>query len=465
MVTKNDASGTVKDIPSQVLTGVLLPAVGAGSPGSDLVLQEGKVRRTVLPGGIRVITEKIAGIYSATLGLWVARGSRDENVQALGSTHFLEHLLFKGTPSRSAKDIASLFDQIGGHSNAVTSKESTHYYATVIGEDLPLALDCLLDMVRCASLNHPEFEVERRVIMEELAMDLDDGENLAHETFMSHLFPHHPLGRPVGGSVDTVRATTLEAVKAHYQVGYTPDQLVVAVGGNVNHQLICDQILQAMQKPGNPQWENYDRTSPARDFSRQVSLPLRPGNIGTDKGSFCQEGNFEQAYLILGGLGIPAGDPRELTLLLLRTILGGGMSSRLFQNIREERGLAYNTYAFHSAYRDAGAFGLGASCNPQNADEVMKLMRAELERMAGDPVTEEELERAKGQLRGSTLLALERSHVRASHLAESEITLGRYISVEQKLNQLRHIGAKEILDLAKDLAANAQLEIRVTPVS
>lgn len=461
--TTNREARPYQDLLHEALPSVALPAVAAGEPGSDLTLEGGTIRRTILPGGIRVITEKMPGVYSATLGLWVPRGSRDETPSAMGATHFLEHLLFKGTPSRSAKEIAQVFDQIGGHANAATSKETTHYYATVIGEELPLALDCLLDMFRCATLDNHAFELERGVIIEELAMDLDDGEERAHDAFAARLFPNHPLGRPVGGTIDTVRAATLGAVKSHYQAGYTPDQLVVAVAGNVHHDQVCEQVLKAMRNPGNSQWEHFHAATPARDFNQQVSAPIPAHTKLLEPGQYIEEGNFEQAYLMLGGAGIPTGDPREIPLLILRAILGGGMSSRLFQHIREERGLAYNTYAFHAAYRDAGMFGLGASCNPDNATEVMRLMRAELERIGSEPVTEEELRRAKGQLRGSTLLAMERTGARANHLAHAEVKRGEFTSIESRLELARQVTAAEVLDLARDLAANARLEISVRP--
>ncbi|NMX02431.1 M16 family metallopeptidase [Mobiluncus mulieris] len=452
----------MRDPHPQGLDGEILPAVAAGEPGSELSLKNGAIRRSILPGGIRVITEKMPGVYSATLGLWVPRGSRDETPSAMGATHFLEHLLFKGTPSRCAKEIAQVFDQIGGHANASTSKETTHYYATVIGEELPLALDCMLDMFRCASLDEKAFELERGVILEELAMDLDDGAERAHDAFAAQLFANHPLGRPVGGTIETVRAATLDEVKAHYVAGYTPDQLVVSVAGDVNHDQVCEQILKAMQNPGNSQWEHFDETAAARNLSQQISAPIS-GKTLMKPGKYTEEGNFEQAYLVLGGPGIPCGDYRELTLQVMRAILGAGMSSRLFQHIREDRGLAYNTYAFNGAYREVGIFGLAASCNPQNAVEVMRLMREELELIGSEPVTEEELRRAKGQLRGSTLLVMERTSARANHLAHAEIKYGKFIPVEQRMELAQRVTAADILDLARELAENAQVEVSVRP--
>lgn len=440
-----------------------LPAVASGQPGSDLTLGNGMIRRTILPGGIRVITEKMPGVYSANLGVWTPRGSRDEVPETMGATHFLEHLLFKGTPQRSAKDIAELFDRIGGHSNAATGKEFTRYYATVVADDLPIALDCLLDMFRNASLKPADFELERGVIIDEIASDLDDGEEIAQDAFMSHLFASHPLGRPVGGTIESVKAATLEAVKSHYKAGYTPDQMVIAVAGNVDHEKVCDQVLQLMKKPGNPQWIDYDETAAARDFNQNISCPIAAGTTLMEPGQYSVEGNFEQAYLMLGGPGLAADDPREVTLLLLQAILGGGMSSRLFQRIREERGLAYNTYAFHSTFRDTGMFGTWACTRPENAAEVMSLMRAELERMGSELVEADELQRVKGQVRGSSLLALERTSARANHLAHSEIKLGRFISVQEKLQRAESVTAAEILELARELASNAQIEVMVRP--
>lgn len=442
---------------------VSLPAVASGESGSELTFADGTIRRTILPGGTRVITETIPGVFSATVGLWVPRGSRDENVGAMGATHFLEHLLFKGTESRSAKEIAQLFDQIGGHSNAATGKENTHYYATVLGEDLPLAIDCLMDMLRCARLDAEAFELERGVILEELAMDLDDGDERLHDAMAAHMFPGHPLGRPVGGMLETVREAQLEAIKFHYRAGYTPDQLVVAIAGNVNHDQVCEQVGRLLSQPGNPQWEGFSASTPARDFSRQIAEPLTRAGASMERGQFVEEGNFEQSYLLLGGPGISVRDSREVPMSVLRAILGGGMSSRLFQNIREERGLAYSTYAFSIGYRDVGQFGVGAVCNPDNADEVVALMRAEMEKIASEPVSEEELTRVKGQLRGSTLLAMERTSPRAMHLAQAEIERGEFVPLERKLERLRTVSAEEVLELAQELVGEAGLEIRVCP--
>lgn len=461
------------------LSPIPLPAVAAGEPGSDLRIGDGTIRRTILPGGTRVITEKMAGTHAASIGMWVARGSRDEVEGAFGSTHFLEHLLFKGTTRRTAHEIAMAFDVVGGDSNAGTSREHTHYYAEVLGEDLPMAVEVLLDMISSPLLDAADFEMERGIIVNELTMSLDSPKRLAFDEFTRRVFPNHPLGRLIGGTVESVQADTLEGVIAHYQAGYTPDGLVVAAAGDVNHDQVCELVSKFIHRPDSPwpQWQSIPNPhTPARDFSANVTAPL-PAKVHRDditsgasgiawepeSGIFRPHGQFEQSRVIIGGPGPAYGAPEIDALNVLNVVLGGGMSSRLFQNIREKRGLAYTTYVFNTPYRDAGTFGVTATCNPDNVEEVSKLLHAELEEIATNTIPEDELERAKGQLRGSTLLSLEDNGLRADILATAEIMRGIYRPMELKMQRMQRVTSAEVRDLAAKLVAQATIEVRLEP--
>lgn len=457
-----------------------LPALPAGAPGADVTLEDGAIRRTILPGGTRVITEHMLGTRAATVALWVARGSRDEVEGARGSTHFLEHLLFKGTPRRTAHQIAMEFDAVGGDSNAATGRECTHYYAEVLGEDVPMAIDVLMDMLCAPLLNAADFEMERGIILDELTMALDNPSEQAFDEFTRRVFPAHPLGRPIGGTIESVKADTLEAIVAHYQAGYAPDRLVVAAAGDISHDQVCELVARALRRPDSPwpQWQSApDPAQPALDFNTVAAVPLgspadRCGNSlnaagqgawKPESGVFQIAGKFEQSRIIIGGPGPGVADANMPVMNVLNTVLGGGMSSRLFQNIREKRGLAYTTYAFNSSHRDAGSFGVTATCNPANVDEVAALLRAELEEIATNPIPADELARAKGQLRGATLLSLEDNTVRANRLAHAEILRGAYIPLATKLDQMQAVTAAQVRDWAVELAKRATIEVRLGP--
>ncbi|MDD9205866.1 pitrilysin family protein, partial [Georgenia sp. 10Sc9-8] len=318
---------------------ILGPAAG---PGTELHLeQDGSViRRSVLPGGIRVLTEAMPGQRSTAVGAWVAVGSRDETDGHHGSTHFLEHLLFKGTARRSALDIAQEFDAVGGEANAATGKEHTCYYARVLDADLPMAVDVITDMVTSALLDAAELETERGVILEELAMNDDDPVDVAHERFTTAVLGDHPLGRPIGGTPDTIRAVPREAVLAHYRRTYVPAELVVTAAGSVDHDTLCDQVLEAVRAGG---WQLDPGAAPALRRGQGPVPPAvaeggAPPALPRDGQAVTVTRPTEQAHVLLGGPGLTAADERRFTLSVLTTVLGGGMSSRLFQEVRERRG-------------------------------------------------------------------------------------------------------------------------------
>lgn len=435
-----------------------LPLSGPGRPGSDLTAgQDGGavVRRTVLPGGVRVLSEFMPGVRSATIGAWVGVGSRDESDGHHGSTHFLEHLLFKGTARRSAMDIAEAFDAVGGEANAATGKEHTCYYARVLDTDLPMAVDVIGDMVTSARLDPDELELERGVILEELAMNDDDPSDVVHEQFAAAVLGNHPLGRPIGGTPDTIRSVPRDAVWEHYVEHYRPEQLVVTAAGGVDHDALCAQVVEALRSGG---WDLADAAVPVRrtvggpdggDRSAGVELTVRRST--------------EQANVIVGSRGLTAVDDRRFALTVLTAVLGGGMSSRLFQEIREKRGLAYSVYSFASGHADTGVFGLYAGCTPAKVDQVVELLSGELDRLAADGITAAELDRGIGQLSGGLVLGLEDTGSRMGRLGKAELVHGELLSQEESLERIRAVTAEDVRALAAELAARPRSVVRVGP--
>ncbi|GAA2065929.1 M16 family metallopeptidase [Leifsonia soli] len=410
---------------------------------------EALVRRTVLPSGVRILSEQVPGARSATLGYWVAVGSRDESdgqpghPGSLGSTHFLEHLLFKGTRTRTALDIAVSFDSVGGEHNAMTAKEYTCYYAKVQDRDLAMAVEVIGDMLTSSLLDPAEFENERGVILEELSMAEDDPADVASERMFQAVLGDHPLGRPIGGRPDTIRAASRDGVWEHYRANYRPQDLVVTAAGAVDHDLLVAGVERALAAAG------WDPELAATPVGRR---PAVPADIRRGSPIVTVERPIEQANVFVGMPGILATDERRTTMSVLNSILGGGMSSRLFQEVRERRGLAYSVYSFSGSYSDAGVFGLYAGCAPAKARQVTELMLDELQRLASGGVTADELRRAVGQLSGGAALALEDSDTRMSRLGRAEITLGEFADLDESLRRLHLVTADDVRALAADLA-------------
>ena len=430
----------------------------AGVPGTELSLTDdgARLRRSILPGGVRVITEQVPGLRSAALGMWLGVGSRDEAPGQEGSTHFLEHLLFKGTPTRDARGIAEAFDMIGGESNAATAKEHTSYYARVQGADAMGALDVLTDMVTSSSLDPAEVETERGVIVSELADAADDPADVAQEAFARAAFGEDtPLGRPIGGTNETVTAVPRDAVWEHYKRTYASDTLVVAAAGAVDHDEVCERVLADLAAAG---WDaSPDAVPRERRFEIEPFAALDVHDITVPRES-------EQSHLYLTCQGIAVRDERRWAMSVLTTILGGGMSSRLFQEVREKRGLAYTTYAFDASYAGAGAFGMYAGCAPEAVDEVCAVMAGEFDRLAADGVADREMDRARGQLRGAMVLGGEDSLARMGRLGRGEVVTGRLRSMEENLRRLNAVTAEEVRETAAWLAAQRRARVLVGPV-
>jgi predicted Zn-dependent peptidase len=400
------------------------------------------VRRSVLPSGVRILTEHVPGSQSVSVSFSVAVGSRDETNNHFGSTHFLEHLLFKGTKTRTAMDIAVAFDSVGGSSNASTGKEHTSYYAKVQDKALPIAVEVIADMLTSSLIDETEFENERPVILEELAMNDDDPQDVVHEAFSSAVLGDHPLGRPIGGTIETITAVSRAAVWEHYQNNYRPQDLVVAAAGSVDHQELIKLVEQGLATAG------WDLGLQAKPVPRRLLIPAK-----ISRGSKLNviHRPISQVNIMVGSEGLYVDDPRRYAMGVLNTVLGGGMSSRLFQEIREKRGLAYSVYSFNQGYSDAATFGLYAGCSPAKAKEVTELMIAELDKVAQSGITSEELALARGNISGSLALKFETNQARMSRLASAEIVAGEFMDLDETIERFAAVELSQVQALAQDL--------------
>ena len=400
------------------------------------------VRRSVLPSGVRILSEHVPGSQSVSVSFSVAVGSRDETNNHFGSTHFLEHLLFKGTKTRSAMDIAVAFDSVGGSSNASTGKEHTSYYAKVQDKALPIAVEVIADMLTSSLIDETEFENERPVILEELAMNDDDPQDVVHEAFSTAVLGDHPLGRPIGGTIETISAVSRAAVWEHYQNNYRPQDLVVAAAGSVDHQELIKLVEQGLSIAG------WDLGLQAKPVPRRL---LNPAKISRGSKLNVIHRPISQVNIMVGSEGLYVDDPRRYAMGVLNTVLGGGMSSRLFQEIREKRGLAYSVYSFNQGYSDAATFGLYAGCSPAKAKEVTELMIAELDKVAQAGITLEELALARGNISGSLALKFETNQARMSRLASAEIVAGEFMDLDETIERFEAVELSQVQALAQDL--------------
>ncbi|WP_376768527.1 M16 family metallopeptidase [Pseudonocardia pini] len=386
---------------------------------------------------MRVLTEHVPGVRSVALGIWIAIGSRDERPDQAGAAHYLEHLLFKGTGTRSAQEIAEEMDAVGGELNAFTAKEHTCYYAHVLDEDLPLALDILADVVTSAELAHTDVELERGVVLEEIAMRDDDPEDLLGELFDEALLVDHPLGLPVIGSEESIRGMSRETLHDFWRAEYTAPRMVVAAAGNLDHAHVVELAAKALgdgpdAAPVGP-----------RGGGRGLLPARRTLALRTD--------DSEQAHLMLGVPGLDRHDPRRPVLSVLNTALGGGLSSRLFQQVREQRGLAYQVYSAQVSYSDAGTWSVYAGCAPERLGEVVGVVRDVLAGAAADGITEAEVLRAKGSLRGGMVLGLEDTASKMNRLGRSELDHGGQRSLTESLARIDAVTQAEVAELAREL--------------
>jgi predicted Zn-dependent peptidase len=391
------------------------------------------ITRTEFTSGLRVVSERMPGVRSVSIGIWVLAGSRDERPAISGHCHFLEHLLFKGTDTRTALDIAEAFDAVGGDVNAFTAKEYTCYYARVLDRDLEMAVDYLVDMLQHSTISAQDLAAESDVILSEIDMHEDSPEDVVHDVFTEALWPGHPLGRPILGTKDRIASSTRASVRGFYRRHYVPGRLVISVAGNVRHDKLLAMLATRMDV-GRPLGA---RGRSAKEFRANHRAP-KPSGAGVVKHK-----PVEQAHVVLGTNGLPRTDPDRFAFLIVNTVLGGGMSSRLFQEIREKRGLAYTAYSYHSQYTEAGVFSAYAGTTPGKAAEVIALMRHEIEAVRDGGITTEEFERAKSHVRGSTVLSLEDPGSRMSRLGKSEIAHGEILTLDETL---RRVGAVTLDD-------------------
>ncbi|MET8679844.1 pitrilysin family protein [Streptomyces sp. NPDC004647] len=401
----------------------------------------GTVRKTTLPGGLRVVTETLPSVRSATFGIWAHVGSRDETPSLGGATHYLEHLLFKGTQKRTALDISSAIDAVGGEMNAFTAKEYTCYYARVLDTDLPLAIDVVCDMLTGSLIEAVDVDAERGVILEEIAMTEDDPGDVVHDLFARTMFGDSPLGRPVLGTVDTVNGLTRDRIARFYKKHYDPTHLIVAAAGNVDHNKVVRQVRAAFERAGALGEEEALPVGP-RTGARTLRTAGRVDVLGR---------KTEQAHVILGMPGLARTDDRRWAMGVLNTALGGGMSSRLFQEIREKRGLAYSVYSYTSGFADCGLFGVYAGCRPSQVHDVLKICRDELDQIAEHGLDDGELHRAVGQLSGSTVLGLEDTGALMNRIGKSELCWGEQLSVDEMLRRIAAVTPDDVQAVARDV--------------
>ncbi|MFT4081990.1 MAG: pitrilysin family protein [Nocardioides sp.] len=410
------------------------------------------VRRTTMPSGLRIVTERMAGVRSAAVGVWVGVGSVDEDDRLHGCSHFLEHLLFKGTPSRSALDISIALDQVGGEFNAFTAKEYTCFHARVLDEDLPIAIDVLGDMITSSTLTADDVEAERDVILDEIAMHDDDPDDVVHNLFAAQAWgANSPLGRGIAGSEESISALHRDEIAEFYGAHYRPERVVVAVAGNLDHDEVVELVAKAFAGAG------------FLTGTRTPIRPRRPGRLPVHPGERRARRPFEQANLVLGTEGLRRDDERRFALGVVNAAVGGGTSSRLFQEVRERRGLAYSVYSFTGSHADSGLFGVAVGCLPSKLDDVLATVRGELSRVAADGITAEELALGKGQLRGGLVLGLEDSGARMSRLGKAELVHDELLTIDEVLGRIEDVTLAECAAVAGEVLSRPELLAIVGP--
>jgi len=401
-------------------------------------LSNSPIVRDVLDNGLRILTERMTQVRSISIGVWLTRGSRHETAEQSGIAHFVEHMLFKGTASRSAEDIAQAIDSIGGQLDAFTAKEYASYYIKVLDEHLPLALDILSDIVLNPALTADDIEREKKVVVEEIKMVEDTPDDLVHELFTQGFWENHPLGRPILGTRETVESFTAERLRKYFVNAYTPRNLVVSAVGNLEHARVRDLVA---EKFGS-------LTMVGEPFTEQAPTVV-PKILIRNK-------ELEQSHVCLGASSYPQNHDDRYAAYVLNTMLGGSMSSRLFQNVREKRGLAYAVFSNLSAYRDAGSLTVYAGCANEAVREVVRLVVDELRGMKVEP-PEAELRRAKDHLKGSLMLSLESTSSRMSNLARQEMYFDRQFSLDETIDSIEQVNAGDVVRVARDLFANGSL--------
>jgi predicted Zn-dependent peptidase len=397
-----------------------------------------RICRTRLDSGLRVVTEQLPGLRSVAVGFWVGTGSRDETDELAGASHFLEHLLFKGTERRRAVEIAEEVESVGGDMNAATGQELTQFYVRMPDRHLPLALEILSDIVWSPALRDEDVESERQVILEEIRMRDDTPDDLVHDVFSHALFPGHPLGREIAGSQETIGAMPRDAIAEYHREHYHPQNIVVAVAGNLDHDDVVRRVEDAL--PPSSEYTRPRRVDGAYEIEPEsYAVVERP---------------LEQAHLVLGMRSIPRDDPDRHALAVVDQVLGGGMSSRLFQEVRESRGLAYSVFSYRSAYEETGALAVYCGTSPEHVEEVLGLVDGELARLVDDGgVSDGELARAKGHLTGSLALSLESSSSRMHRIGRAELTLGEVPDIDEVVARVDGVDHDDVARVVERVVA------------
>lgn len=391
-------------------------------------------QKYVLPNRVRVVAESIPYAYSAVIGIWIKTGSRNEDDSNRGVSHFIEHLLFKGTATRTAKQIAEELENLGGTINAFTAKEYTCIYAKVLAKHLDLAIELLSDMFFNSLFAEEDIEKERNVVLEEIKMYEDTPDELIHDLFAANVWQKHPLGYPILGTVQSVNKIDREIILHYFKNNYIPQNVVIAVAGNVD----CHQVFRKLEGI-------FGHWSPGPSSIKGYTPPVpKPGEAYYEK-------DTEQVHLCLGTPSISHEDQRIYSMIILNSILGGGLSSRLFQGIREERGLVYSIYSYHCSYVDAGLFSIYAGTSRHNATQVVKLILQELNGIRKNGIGEDELDKAKEQIKGSIMLSMESVSNRMSRLGRSEICYNRIITSDEIIKGVSEVSLEQVQNLAQGL--------------
>ena len=435
-----------------------IPDPGQQRAGSTVTLLTGDdgslVKRSVLPGGLRVVSESVPGVRSVAVGFWVGVGSRDESPKAAGASHFLEHLLFKGTKRRSPFEISAEIESVGGDLNAFTTKESTCFFAKVLGDDLPVAVDVLSDMITSCRIDTKDVDSERDVVLEELAMYEDEPGEVAQQNFSSRIYGASPLAAPIIGTAESLRAMPRATVWRHYRKNYRPADVVVTAAGAVDHDQLVREVRKATEGwLGDPEANHAAARAAGARSRRHKSIP----------GSEVITRPTEQAHLVLGVPGVARTDERRWALGVLDVALGGGMSSRLFQEVREKRALVYSVHTFVSGYSDAGTFAVYAGTHPDKADTTISVVREVLAEASVDGVTGSEVDRAKGQLRGARVMESEDTAARMSRLGEAELLTGELLSLDDVMSKIDAVTVEDVTTVARQLLTADQTMTVVGP--